>query len=90
MKVVSTILGSLPKILPTFILSTASTRAWDKPHSNTVPAKNSRPRSMITEQDSNYDFQALSNDVFLTGDVACILSFNLLGHAVAFLDGIEK
>lgn len=69
MKVVSTTLGPLPKMLPTFILPEASTRAWDRPYSNTLPAKNSRPISIMTKQDSNYDFQVLSNDVFLIGNI---------------------
>ena len=89
-KIVSTTLGSLLKMLPTFALSTASIRAWDRPHSNTVPAKNSSPRSMKTEQDSNYDFQVLSNEVFLTGNVACILGFNLSDYAITFLDGVKE
>lgn len=45
---------------------------------------------MKTEQDSNYDFQVLSNEVFITGNVACILGFNRSDYAIAFLDGAEK
>ena len=47
----------------------------------------------MTKQDSNCDFRVLSNDVFLTDNVmyvACILSFNLWGHAIAFLHRIER
>lgn len=89
-KIVSTTLGPLPKMLPTVTLSTASIRAWDRPHSNTAPAKNSSPRPVKTEPDSNYGFQVLANEVFLTGNVACILGFNLSDYAIAFLDGAEK
>lgn len=45
---------------------------------------------MKTEPDSNYGFQVLANEVFLTGNVACILGFNLSDYAIAFLDGAEK
>lgn len=61
-------------MLPTFILLTASIRVGDRLHSNTLPAKNSRPTFMMTEQDSNYDFQVLSHDEFLTGN-ATLLAF---------------
>ena len=45
---------------------------------------------MKTEQDSNYDFQVLSNEVFLTGNVACILGFNLSDYTITFLDGVKE
>lgn len=45
---------------------------------------------MKTEQDSNYDFQVLSNEVFLAGNVACILGFNLSDYAITFLDGVKE
>lgn len=45
---------------------------------------------MKTEQDSNYDFQVLSNEVFITGNVACILGFTRSDYAIAFLDGAKK
>lgn len=58
MKVVSTTLGLLPKMLPNVIVPTASIKTKDRPHSNALPIESSKPRSMMTKQDSNYDFSS--------------------------------